>query len=221
MDLPYFTSEEEIRCFILNVFIKLGVMVWDCRAEAGKCSDPIWRDNISFALKYGDIPFFWNERFYMIELKFIKHRCLYDEENGVYRLAIFSSNIDDTQSEIVLNGGGLLVVVAEPSTEEIGVPPIWKVLEDECEMESERLLWSELANGKYPYDIFILNQKQFSQFWLESLLKKKRKFKRKTTIRRVLDKSDLLKYASESRTQLTLQHITGGEIGKLILKALE
>jgi len=82
-------------------------------------------------------------------------------------------------------------------------------------------LWSELANGKYPYDIFVLNQEQFSFFWLESLLKKKRKFKRKTIIRRVLDKTDLVKYANKSRTQLTLQQITRGNIGNSILKALE
>ena len=79
MDQPFFTSEEEIRTLFINALFKKKIPLWNCRGEPGKCRDPINIGSISVVNIIGDIPIYFNNRFYVIELKFKKSKLRLNE----------------------------------------------------------------------------------------------------------------------------------------------
>ncbi|NVM53103.1 MAG: hypothetical protein HWN66_05325 [Candidatus Helarchaeota archaeon] len=116
MEEFYYIKEKELRCHLINaLFVKKGVAFWDCSSES--CPDPLIVKGIPLQIKAGDFIYGYKGRIHTVELKFIKYDC--QSYYSGYRPKRRTMVIYRSQFEMIKEGGGYLVVVAEPKQKEI------------------------------------------------------------------------------------------------------
>ena len=231
----WFENEEEVRNVIMNGFLKKGVDVWDCPAEFNRVKEPIIIDGIPFGISIGDFPFRWKGAYYIVELKFLKIICAPVSESaytpygyispGKFSFRRIPKFILDGQSKMLREGGGFLIVVAEPSLKTVGLKQLFTDTAEDCQ---KRLLVSyknKLAKNEIPYEVWILNQKSFLRLWNEVLVGETAKPVGKdkwgkTDIRRTLSISGLNTVVQDERTLLTVSEIVEGKITDIILEKI-
>ncbi|NVM53937.1 MAG: hypothetical protein HWN66_09570 [Candidatus Helarchaeota archaeon] len=220
LETGVFMLEEELRYVLLNTIFEQGVIVWDCRPEFGKCPDPVEFEGILFVPKIGDIPVFLNKRFWEIELKFAKLRC-----NWVTKAQQFGANRDDVrieeaQSNMFLDGGGILLVMSEPPPTTVGIDRIIATKREDCEAQLDLKYRELIRQNKILYEIMIFNSKSFKELWGKILRGgrggRKRRGGELIPYKR-FPIAQVQKTFPENTFYFTLEQIMEGELAKLII----
>lgn len=224
MENGYFTKEEEVRCVLMNALFRIGVDVWDCRPEFGKCHDPPMIYGMYLVQQTGDFPIFYNGRYYIVEVKFIKNSCALVKGEGSYKPMRHSPELMYAQSELVRKGGGLFVIVAEPTLYQAGVRPIETFFVKDCREQLITNFKLKLAENGAPYQVYIMDQQRYTQFL-------NRAGKRvvwsiyqrgKREVKRTRLKLEWLRaFAEDFKVSLFLRDFLNGKIGKKIVEILE
>ncbi|MHA1358092.1 MAG: hypothetical protein ACTSRC_08280 [Candidatus Helarchaeota archaeon] len=223
MQKKWFTDEEEVRCVLVNGSLKQGALVWDCRGEAGKCPDPLRAFGIPMILKSGDFFIFWNDRYYSIEVKLAKNRCGKGGRTSLYYGKRKPPEIKQLQMNMLLGGGGVLVIVAEPTLTQEGFELGGYDNKRDCEKALIGEFKTKLGTGEIPYEVWILNQTRFKKVYDDSFgakpffnephlpLSKRRKR---------LGFNELKKSVPESRIEISITDFHNGRIMEIILQYL-
>ena len=82
------TLEEELRCTLINGFMRRGIEVYDCIGQSGQCRTPIMVDGIPMRPFVGDIPFVLDDVLRIIELKISVLKCSYFQDMKKYHPVI-------------------------------------------------------------------------------------------------------------------------------------
>ena len=220
---PFFQLESEIRCVLINSFFKKGVAVWNCQGEAGKCPDPIFINNIPMRIAIGDVPIRYNERFYIIEIKFQNFFCKKVKIKSGFMAVRDSAQIIEAQSKMILSGGGFLVIISEPPPKTVGINGFLEPDRKICEAQLIKSYKMKIANNNVPYNVWILDQQRFIKYWDEFLSNASIKTVKRnlvTTISRSISYKQLEKIIPEAKTTLTMQDIRNGKIVDLILNII-
>lgn len=216
------TSEDELRTFLLGDFARLEVQAWDCQAGVGGCSNPVMINNVPLVPLFGDIPIYFNDRYWAIELKFSKLRCFWLTTRQMYGAYRNDIRLKDTESRVLLQGGGILVLVTEPSPISVGVESITAPLKDDClkKLESFREL---IKQNQIPYNVMIFTPRSFGELWEEILEYQKAILASRgapgSVYRRLPIKKIREKFPSNSYS-LRLEEILQGELVNLIINLL-
>lgn len=211
----YFSSESEIRDTILCGVFNQGVIVWDCSGKGGSYPDPVQVAGTMLVPKIGDIPIRYNERFYIIEIKFARYvGCSFKHEDGLFRPKRIRPLVTFKQSAQILKGASIMVLVAEPKFIETEIPAVSSENQSICEELLINKYKLRLASGEIPYDIWVLNRESFKKYWEGGFA-----FPEKEE-RRAISFGLLNSLVPENRSRATYSEIIDGEIGNLILKKL-
>jgi hypothetical protein len=229
----WFENEEDVRRVLMNGYIKKGVDVWDCPAEFDRVNEPIIINGIPFGILVGDFPFRWNGAYYIVELKFLEVTCARVSKSaytqygfappGKFSFRRTSKFILDGQSKMLREGGGFLIIVAEPSLETVGLEQLFTKTFKECQKKLLMLYKSKLAKNEIPYEVWVLNQESFLRLWDGVLVGETAKPVGKdrwgkTDIRRTLSLLGLKTVVHDDHTLLTLSEIIEGKITDIILE---
>ncbi|NVM53938.1 MAG: hypothetical protein HWN66_09575 [Candidatus Helarchaeota archaeon] len=163
------TLEKELRDFFLIGFVQKEIDVWDCQGEFGKSPDPIIINGIPMRIVTGDIPFYWKEKYYIIELKLAKLNCGKQGGQGIYTDRRELISLRSSQWKMLLSGVGILIIVVEPKPSQIGLIRIEGKTKEDCQELIENLYRQWIANDLIPYDVYILNGELFKEYWEKSL----------------------------------------------------
>ena len=219
----YLKSEENLRNILLKTLKKKGITIWDCRGEPGKCFNPIIIDGTPMVNIVGDIPFLYNDRYYVIELKFKKNRCAYITKDKLFGTQRDTLMFDESQLKLILENGGVFVILSEPTPLSLKIPLIRGNSREECEKKLIKAIKIPLAENFFSYEVWILNQK-FLQKINEKYLKHKKPKRRNFFNRYIEYKSlpwkELQNIVPESMIKLTLSDIKNGKIGDKIISIL-
>jgi len=220
---PYFSTEEEVRCVWMNALFNRGVNIWDCRAEKTKCRDPVIFEGIPVIPIGGDFPFFYNGRFWVVEMKFVKYRCRIFRGEEFFKAARSSPRVEKNQSDLMLNGGGLLIIVAEPLFSLIGEPPITSVRRINCERLLLKKLRNKLATSEVSYTVYILNQADYKLLWnkyLKNIDWQRAEERGRERLRKKIDLWMLRQFAPNIEVQVPMRKFLDGSIADLILEKI-
>ena len=210
-----FSSESEIRYIMLAGLFNQGVTVWDCEGEAGACPDPVWVADTKLVPRFGDIPFKYNGRFYIIELKFVRFvGCSLKQEDRLFRPKRIRPLVTFQQSIQIMKGASVMVVVAEPTFRGLGIPAVSSENQSTCEDLLNSEYKARLAMGEIPYNIWILNQDLFRRYWDGGFNFSERDW------RRPLSLLLLKNLVPEAKSMMSFSEIRDGAIVDLILEKL-
>lgn len=170
------TLRDELRTILINGFVIKNIDVWDCQGDYGKCPDPIIVDGIPMRLVTGDIPFFWNGKYYIMELKLSKLYCKMSGKDHFIDSRT-SIRLRKKQWELLLGGAGILVMVVEPNPYLSRLIKIEARTKKECENLLRMPYRHWIQNNQLPYDVYILNAEQFKTYWEKSLKYRKARSK--------------------------------------------
>ncbi|NVM30456.1 MAG: hypothetical protein HWN65_16565 [Candidatus Helarchaeota archaeon] len=219
MKHSYFTSEEEVRNFVMKALLYRGVPVWDCRPE--KCNNPIVVDGIPMKNLVGDIPFFWNKRYYIIEIKFIKLNCKLKKDRKQFFARKHSISITEHEINMLLQGGGLLLVIMEPSPKVVGMQKAIKARTKlNCENQLKQQIHIPLGKNQLFYECYLLGQENFKNYW-ESYLKNTSKYEGGWGHIRTLNLTKLKELVPETQFTMYMSEFKNGFIGNTILNFLQ
>jgi hypothetical protein len=124
----------------------------------------------------------------------------------------------------MLNGGGLLVIVAEPLLSQIGEPPITSVRRINCERLLLRKMRNRLAMNEIPYTVYILNQADYTLLWnkyLKNMDWQRAKEGRRERLRKKIDLWMLRQFAPKIEAQVPMSKFLDGSIANLLLEKLD
>ncbi len=210
---PYLLLEEDLRSIVINLLKdESGMRVWDC--SPGKCVEPLKIKGVTLGLAVGDFLFFWNNHYYLGELKLELFRC--GAIGGEYYAKKAGSLILDTQIKILLDGPGLLLVVSEPLPTTYNIDVIKGEDKTICNKILEQKLRIPLGNNEVPYEVFIMNQEMFKIYW-KSYLKNLSPSRLK---RWYFSVKKAKKLVPQSYHELYMKEFLNGTIKDLILEIL-
>jgi hypothetical protein len=223
MKYPFIFEEEEMRCVILNTLLQRKAQVWNCRPESGKCPDPIRIPKISLKPKFGDGIMFWKDQFWMLEFKFKKMRCQYDEYNKNWQVKRNNPVIEKGQSDIILNNSGLLVIMLESPFGNLNLSLGGKASKKECETAVNKIYREQITKNQIPYEIYVLEPKSYKKV-LEQCLKE-REWETVIEERRMRERiligyAELEQAVPQKKQLITLQDFMNGAVADLILNSL-
>ncbi|NVM28069.1 MAG: hypothetical protein HWN65_04430 [Candidatus Helarchaeota archaeon] len=223
MKYPFIFEEEEMRCVVLNTLLRRKAKVWDCRPESGKCPDPIRVPKISLRPKFGDGIMFWKDRFWMLEFKFKKMRCQFDEDTQNWQVKRNNPVIEKGQSDVILNNGGLLVIMLESPFGDLKLYVGGKASKKECETSVNEVYRKQITTNKIPYEIYVLESKSYQKV-LEKCSKAREweivKEEKRIRERMLIGYTELEQTVPDKKQLITLQEFMNGAVADLILQTL-
>ncbi len=220
---PFIFNEEEMRCVILNTLLRLKARVWDCRPESGMCPDPIWIPKIPLRPKFGDGVLNWKDRFWMLEFKFEKMRCQFDEDLQNWQSKRDNPVIEEGQNDVLLNEAGILVIMAESPPSQFNISIGGVATKKECLGNVNSIYRKHITENKIPYEVYVLNPKSYKKLWTEFLEDKDwEEVERRDKIRRRkgIGWKELEGAVKDKRYFITLQDFMNGAVADLILQSL-
>lgn len=161
----FFSLEKEIYLVLTNSFVKRQVKVWLCNAEFFGCADPLDITPVYLVPLTGDIPIYLNNRYYVIELKFSFQTCRWRSDGKKFVSKRTGNPLWRDQWNLMLDGGGVLVIVAEPLPSEVGLRQVRELTKGECRKKFVKVFKNKLATGEIPYDVFIYDHERFKVVW--------------------------------------------------------
>ena len=223
MEFSYFKLEADVRCVLINTLFRKRISVWDCQGEAGKCPDPIKINNIPMRIAIGDIPIFHNTRYYIIEVKFNDFFCRYRSKRGGFAAVRDPPQIIEAQSQMLLRGEGLLILVAEPPPSKVGLNGFFDENKGICEEKLNKNFKRALGSSNISYDVWLLDFLRFEKYWnnyLKNASIKEVKRDGVKTLSRYLSYQKLESILPEAKISLTMKEIKIGKIADLIIELL-
>jgi hypothetical protein len=219
MTTPYFMTEAEVRCVLMNSFFQAGVNIWDCDPAGRQCVTPIVMGYAPLVPMTGDFPIFWWGRYYIIEVKWSKLRCNLSKDRTRYLYKKGTRQISRSITKTLLNGGGFLVYVAEPLPQNVNYEIQFSSTKPECERLIDSTFRKELGSNRLPYEVWILDQRRFERvfrgkFGTKSWEIRDKRESRKD--RKVLGFRELEATVPEAKVCLTMQEIKEGKVFNLI-----
>ncbi len=223
MEELYFTSERDTQFATMNSLFRAGVRVWHCIGELGRCPNPIMLDNVPMRIVVGDFPFEIEDDMKIGEMKFNRTRCMQRSKSGdvaVYRDMI---EITDTQIEVLLKGIAVLIIVAEPVPEAVGVGSLGGKTKPECVAMQVDKIRKPLSRNEIPYWLYVINEERFTTLWNNYLsqtpIRSKKRKGGEMTVRRCSMKSiDLI--IPETRRDAYMQDFQTDRVGQYIKELL-
>ena len=215
MTTPYFVTEAEVRCVLMNSFYRAGVDVWDCDPAGRQCIEPIIMGNAPLVPLTGDFPIFWRGRYHIVEVKWSKLRCNLSKDGKKYLYKKGTRQISRSITETLLRGGGFLIYIVEPLPIDVNYELPFFSMKVECERQINSTFRIELGNNRLPYEVWILDQMRFERVF-------KGKFGLKGwelgpyQDRKVLGFRELEETVPEAKVYLTMREITEGKIFYLV-----
>ena len=164
-----------------------------------------------------------NNRYYVVELKFKKNRCSLITRDKIFGTQRDTLKIDKSQIELVLNHGGIIIIIAEPTPTSLNLPFIRKNSRDECKRELRQKIKLGLAENQIDYEVWFLNQKYLNSINEEYLIhekpKKKMVYGREIEFQS-LPWSKLQRIVPECLVKIKFNAFLTGEIINYVLKFL-
>ena len=214
-----FHSEDELQFHVMNAFIKRGIKVWDCVGEVGRCPDPILIDDIPMRITVGDFPFYWGKKYRIMELKLQKYRCRKERDQKYYP-AKSSVLLYNPQIDLLLEGGGFLMIVSEPSLRSLGIKGLNSEIKVECEGFLEDRFRNYIQLDEILYNTYLINQERFQILW-DDILKNKKTYtdqrRGRPRLHKKLSIIELEKLIPKSKIELSLNIFRHGNFIDLIL----
>jgi len=220
MITPYFVTEAEVRCVLMNSFFRAGVDVWDCDPAGRHCIEPVVIGYAPLIPLTGDFPIFWRGRYHIIEVKWSKLRCNLSKDGKKYLYKKGTRQISRSITETLLRGGGLLIYVAEPLPMDVNYEVPFFSTKVECERLVDSTFRMELGSNKLPYEVWILDQKRFERVFNGKFGLKSWELRtppdKSSTDRKVLGFRELEETVPEAKVYLTMREITEGNLFNLV-----
>lgn len=228
-------SEEDLDYILKIGFLNRGIPIWNCGAESGKCDDPIIIDDIEFQIYAGDFPFFYGGLYKVIESKFLTNRCSNRTASGKITHSIKLRALKETQWQLLLSGGGFLVIVSESPPSKYGLWEIMGNTKAECEDLLNTKYKQKLANNEIPYEVWVLDQHNFEKLFNEKLRYKKGRnqaifgewtsygIKKPKSIQKFINigRNDLEECVPNCKSQLTMTQLMEGAVTDIILNFMD
>jgi len=216
MSKPYPIVEEDVRYILMNTLWKENVSVWDCPSELGKCNDPILKDNIPFGILIGDFPFFLDGNYYIVEVKFLNISCRFKNSVGQYESKIGSAEIAETQSKMILKGGGILVMIREQPPSDYGIKGLWGNNLEECQKKIEERYKRLIEINQIPYEAYILNSNRYKTYYNEICKGEEPRVHKKQKVRDI-SITKIKKILPEAVFKVTLSEFKQGVVARAII----
>ncbi|NVM28070.1 MAG: hypothetical protein HWN65_04435 [Candidatus Helarchaeota archaeon] len=216
MKTAYIDSEEDVRCILMNTLFRKGVSVWDCPAEIGKCDDPILKDNVPFGIPAGDFPFFLDGIYYIVELKFLNVSCRFRSGRGRYESKMGSAEIAETQSNMILEGGGILVMIREQPPSKYGLKQLWGNSLKECYQVIEERYKQLIATDQILYEAYILDSERYQIYYEEVYEGKEPRTHKKQKVRDI-SIAAIQSLLPEAVFEVTLSEFKQGAVARAII----
>ncbi len=216
---PYPSLEEEVRCILMNTLWKEGISVWDCPAELGNCDDPILKNNVPFGIPVGDFPLFLDGNYYITEMKFLKVSCRLRSDRGRYESKMGSGEIAETQSKMILQGGGILVMIREPPPSYYGIKKLWGSTLEECEQIIEQRYKKLILIDQIPYEVYLLDSERYQIYYEEVSFGNEPRVHKNQRVRDI-STTIIQDFLPEAVSEVTLSEFKQGVVARAIINLI-
>jgi hypothetical protein len=217
MKNAWFEAQSEIRCILMNQILSWGADVWDCSAKLGGCPDPVLFDNIPLQIRAGSFPFFIDNKYHVVGVKFTPFVCRFDSEQGKYRAREKQRRplvIKPIEQEMLKAGGGVIVGVFEPLPKTIFKRGLSTGSEILCEKELDEKLRKPLGDGRLSYTVVIIDNDLFLRFLRRKLAGARASLQTLTAIQ-------VRNLFPKETVEVPISFIKGGGLTDLVLEKLK
>lgn len=221
---PYFTSETDTQYATMNSLFKAGAKVWHCVGELGRCLDPIIIDNVPMRITVGDFPFETHESWWIGEIKFNKARYIRSTTAPVIRVSRDIIEITNKQVEMLLKGIAILIIIAEPVPEAVGLGVIEGATRSDCEVNYRKFLQVPLSQNEIPYWLYDIDKKHFKVLWNNYLKQAPVRNKGRGTgeiLSRRMSMRNVDLITPETRSAVYLRDFQTDKVGSIIVEKLK